>query len=123
MRIHLFMICLLFGSDTQAQSLCMTTQQIRNLHNVRFTEIVQFKLSFQEAFSVDTFHTQMSVVAGEPGIHGYYNIKGDKDIFMFDGDKTIWLNLRDSTYKISRDAGGTQFTRSLLYWGRKWSFI
>jgi thiol-disulfide isomerase/thioredoxin len=101
--------------NASAQSLQNTVKQIRSLNQATFTEIIRSKFSFQDDFSVDTFKTRITAVATEPQIGGYYLIKGKKDTYLFNGDKGIWLNHRDSTYKMQKEYWiGGQNSRTLL---------
>jgi peroxiredoxin len=117
MKTYLLLIFVFVISmfNAGAQSLQTTVKNIKALNKATFTEIVKCKFSFQDNFSVDTFKTRITAVATEPQIGGYYQIKGRNDTYLFNGDKGIWLNHRDSTYKIQKDYWvGGQNTRTLL---------
>ncbi|PYF74846.1 TlpA family protein disulfide reductase [Pedobacter nutrimenti] len=114
-----FMVSVLFTLSAGAQSLRATVKQIKSLRNVSFTEVVKFKFSFQDEFSLDTLNSKMFIVTGEPQIGGYYKIDGHQQQYLFDGNKSISLNLKDKTYRMSKQAIVNQFTRSLLYWQKQ----
>lgn len=110
---------LLFAFNARAQSLQETVKKIKSLHTVSFTELVKFKLSFQDDFSIDTLKSQTVLVPQEPQIGGYYQIKAKKDTYIFNGNKSIHLDSRDSTFYLATESEKNQFTRSLLYWNKK----
>ncbi|HTE01523.1 MAG TPA: TlpA disulfide reductase family protein [Mucilaginibacter sp.] len=102
-----------------AQSFQSTLQQLQSLHYASYTEIIKFKASFQDEISIDTFKNQVNFIPAEPQIGGHFSIKGRNDVYLFDGNKCIWLNLRDSTYEIEKDANYGQECRTLLYWAKE----
>ncbi|WP_129716171.1 hypothetical protein [Pedobacter sp. SYP-B3415] len=108
----IFLMC---ASNVRAQTLQTIVDKIKSIRSAGCTEVVKFKLSFQDDYSIDTFNTQVAVVPSEMQMGGYYYIQGKNDTYLFDGTKAVWLNLRDSTYKINSKAVGGQYTRSLLY--------
>jgi peroxiredoxin len=117
MRTYLLFVGLLttMAFNAHAQSLQTTVKKIRSLNKATFVEIVKCKFSFQDNFSVDTFKTRITNVATEPQIGGYYQIKSKNDSYLFNGDKGIWLNHRDSTYKMQKEFWvGGQNSRTLL---------
>jgi cytochrome oxidase Cu insertion factor (SCO1/SenC/PrrC family) len=118
-KLLLFAILCVSISDLNAQNLASTVQKIKELHNVTYTDILKFKISYQDEPSVDTLKVQVVASASEPQIGGYYKIADKTDVFLFDGDKTINLNLIDTTYKISKNATLSQLTRNLLYWRKE----
>ena len=111
------LICCVFNAG--AQSLQATVKAIASLNKASFTEVVKFKFSFQDDFSVDTLKTHVMIVPAEKQIGGYYKIQGKNDTYLFDGTKAVWLNLRDTTYKLSTAAVGGQYTRTILYWQKE----
>jgi peroxiredoxin len=121
MKTYLPLAFMLFAGSLSgaAQSLLTTVNRIKGIDKAGFTEIVRFKFSFQDNFSVDTFRTYVAVMPAEKQIGGYYNIQGKDDIYLFDGTKAVWLNLRDTTYHITSNAVGGQYTRTILYWGKE----
>src|SRR4051812_40962804 len=84
-------------TNLNAQSLTSTVKKLKGLHNVSYTDILKFKFYFQDEPSIDTLKVRMVVAADEPQIGGYYKIAEKGDIFLFDGDKAIHLNLIDTT--------------------------
>jgi thiol-disulfide isomerase/thioredoxin len=100
----------------RAQSFQTALQQLQSLHYASYTEILKFKASFQDEISIDTFKNQVNFVPAEPKVGGYFSIKGHNDVYLFDGNKCIWLNLRDTTYEIRKDPVYGQECRTLLYW-------
>ncbi|WP_158827380.1 peroxiredoxin family protein [Mucilaginibacter lacusdianchii] len=103
----------------EAQSLEATVNKLKSIDKASFTEIVKFKFSFQDEFSVDTFKTHVAFIPAEKQIGGHYSIRGKSDSYLFDGTKAVWLNLRDTTYKITTNAVGGQHTRTILYWEKE----
>jgi len=121
MKNYLLLVFILISCSLsdEAQSLLTTVNRIKDMDNASFTEIVRFKFSFQDNFSVDTFRTYVAVMPAEKQIGGYYNIQGKDDTYLFDGTKAVWLNLRDTTYNITANAVGGQNTRTILYWEKE----
>lgn len=118
-RLILILSFILCVSEMHAQSLQRTSDRIKSTGNISFTEIVKFKLSFQDDFSIDTFKVFVTRKPVERQIGGYYLIRGKTDIYAYDGTKSIWLNFSDSTYKVTAQAVGSQYTRTLLYWQKE----
>ena len=110
---------ILLTSSVHSQSLAVTADKIAALRSASFTEIVRFKFSFEDRFSTDSFFSQVSPDKKEKQLGGYYRITGQKDQYLFDGKQTTSLNLKDSTYSLSDKPVVNQFTRSLLYWGKR----
>lgn len=104
------------GLKTRAQVIENTLRAVTSLHNVSYTEVLKDKMSFADAPDVETIKAKVTFVVAEKQTGGYYLLKCDSDIYTYDGNKSIWLNLRDSTYKIDKNAITGQATRSLLYW-------
>jgi thiol-disulfide isomerase/thioredoxin len=113
LSVVLLIIC---GLKTRAQVIENTLKAVNSLHNVSYTEVLKDKMSFADVPDVETIKAKVTFVAAEKQTGGYYLLKRDSDIDTYDGNKSIWLNLRDSTYKIDKNAITGQATRSLLYW-------
>jgi thiol-disulfide isomerase/thioredoxin len=105
-------------SYTMAQPLQKSVKVLNGLHNASYTEVVKFIASFQDEVSIDTFSNKSDFIPSEPKLGGHYSIKGRKDVYFFDGNKSIWLNLRDTTYEMRTEPIWGQETRSLLSWAK-----
>ncbi|MDB5134215.1 MAG: hypothetical protein JWP37_818 [Mucilaginibacter sp.] len=114
-RLLVFALLLLIGNYCHAQ-LLPTIKKLKGLHNASFTEILKFKASFQDEVAIDTFKNQVDFISAEPQVGGYFSNKGRNDVYLFDGNKCIWLNLRDTTYEIKKEAIYGQECRTLPYW-------
>jgi len=90
--------------------------KIRSLKNISYTDIVQMKFSFQDNFSVDTLQSALTIVPTELSTGGYYAVKSRQNRYLYDGDRSVTLNLSDSTYKVASQSVTGQNTRTLLYW-------
>jgi len=104
------------SANCTGQVLEKSVQKIQKLKNASYTEFLKSKFSFQESADIDTIAAQISIDPTEAQIGGYYKLTGKNDVDYFDGDKQIELNLRDTTYKIGKNAITSQNTRNLLYW-------
>jgi thiol-disulfide isomerase/thioredoxin len=116
-QLFLFLgICTTCNLNVNAQQLQNTLKKMQSLQNVTYTEVLKDKMSFSDATDIETLKAEVKLVPGEPQTGGYYKLKRDSDIDIYDGQKSIWLNLRDSTYRIQKEAITGQATRTLLYW-------
>lgn len=118
-KLLLVSILCAFIADLNAQSLTSTIKKIKELRNVSYTDILKFKLYFQDEPSVDTLKVQLVASADESQIGGFYKIAAKKELFLFDGDKAIWLHLPDTTYQVSKKAITGQQTRNLFHWKKE----
>lgn len=123
MKAFLFavLVGLLTVYNVSAQSLSAISEKIGSTHNFTYTDILTVQLSFQDEASIDTLRTQIAVRPAEKQIGGFYKIGSKNSVELFDGDKYIALNLRDSTYRLDTKGNQGQSTRSVLYWGKQFA--
>ncbi len=112
-------LCISYLSAANAQALQATLQKMQSLHHVNYTEVLKDKWSFADAPDIDTIKVQLAFIPAEKQTGGYYKLKRDSDIDLYDGQKSISLNLRDSTYKMDKEAITGQAARTLLYWNKE----
>ena len=117
-RLLIFSLLLLIGDYCHAQ-LLPTINKLKGLHNASFTEVLKFKASFQDEVAIDTFKNRVDFISAEPQAGGYFSVKGRNDVYLFDGNKCVWLNLRDTTYEIRKEPVYGQECRTLLYWAKE----
>ncbi|MBT2559788.1 TlpA family protein disulfide reductase [Pedobacter sp. ISL-68] len=117
----LALICLIlflfFSGDACAQFLVKSSEKIKSLKNISYTDIVETKFSFQEDFYADTLRSYISFQ--DRFADGRFFLKGRDISYSFDGNRLVMLNFKDSTYNVEKDKVLNQDTRTLAYWATK----
>jgi thiol-disulfide isomerase/thioredoxin len=119
MKKLLFFAALSFLSiNVRSQVLEKTLLAVKKYKNISYDDVLKFKFSFQESAYLDTTHVQVTQIPTELQVGGYFKLTNKLSTQTFDGNKTIQLNLSDSTYSISTDAVISQYSRNILYWSK-----
>ncbi len=105
--------------NVKSQVLEKTLQEVKKYKNISYDDVLKFQFSFQESAYIDTTHVQITQMPNEMQIGGYFKLTNKTATQTFDGNKTIELNLSDSTYSISTDAVTSQYSRNILYWSKQ----
>jgi thiol-disulfide isomerase/thioredoxin len=109
-------------TNAKGQILDNMAEKLKSLKNIGYTDVLKFKFSFEEDFSIDTLKSLVTFYAGEKQTGGYYLLESPATKFLYDGNKLVILDEKDSTYRIKEDAISGQNTCTLLYWAQKASF-
>jgi cytochrome oxidase Cu insertion factor (SCO1/SenC/PrrC family) len=105
--------------NVKSQILEKTLQAVKKYKNISYDDVLKFQFSFQENAYIDTTHVQITQMPNELQVGGYFKLTNKTATQTFDGNKTIELNLGDSTYSISNDAVISQYSRNLLFWTKQ----
>jgi len=120
MKKLLFIILLsLLSINVRSQVLEKTLQVVKKYEHISYDDILKFQFSFQDRAYIDTTHVQITQISNESQVGGYFKLTNKTSTQTFDGNKNIELNLSDSTYNISNDAGIGQYSRNLLFWTKQ----
>jgi len=118
-KLLLIAVLSFLSIGVKAQVLEKTLQEVKKYKNISYDDVLKFQFSFQENAYIDTTHVQITQILNETQVGGYFKLTNKTATQTFDGNKTIELNLIDSTYSINNDAIISQYSRNLLYWSKQ----